>query len=386
LIDQAEVVIIGAGSTGTSIAFHLAKRGVQNIEILEKGAVASGATGMSSALIRLRYWNKTTARIAQKAWNIFREGFNDRFHGDSGFIETGMLSIVSGNLVKVLRQNSDVLREIGSDCRLVTRDEIREIDQRMYVDDIELGLWEPHSGYADPVLTTNSYMQAAKVLGVQLFEQTCVTGISTASGRIKSVSTDRGEIATGKVVNAAGIWGKKVGALAGVQLPIHPSRVQGALFQRPLDFGGSHPIVIDYLNDSYCRPFGQGVTLVSSDLEDPGERDPDNIDLGCDWEAVEKMAVSAKNRFPALQQAFYRSGFAYLYDNTPDMHAILDEVGVEGFYCAVGMSGHGFKESPIIGEMMADFIANGNKKGSDIEFFRYSRFEEGKLITSPFID
>jgi sarcosine oxidase subunit beta len=156
------------------------------------------------------------------------------------------------------------------------------------------------------------------------------------------------------------------------------------LFKRPPDFGGDHPVIGDVPNSVYCRPFGRGITLVGSYLLDPKSSDPDAFNMSVDWDEVEHMSQAMMKRFRGLDRAVFFSGFTYLYDITPDHHPILDEVGPDGFYCAVGFSGHGFKESPVIGEMMADLIVDGNKARSDINFFRFSRFDEGRPIPIGF--
>ncbi len=383
---KADVVIIGGGCTGTSIALHLARRKFGKIILVEKGGVASGQTGMSSAIIRLRYWNEVTARIALKAWKIFND-FPNRIGGQCGFRKSGVLWLVDKNNLESMSKNMELIRQVGGDASMITNNEILEIEPLLSLEGVEGAGWEPNSGYADPALTTDSYVRESSALGVELRQSTKVESIVTGGGHVKAVVTDSGTIDTNKVVNAAGFWSKGIGANLGINLPIIATRRHIGLFRRPEGYGNDGPVVSDFVTGNYYRPFGRAITRIGSSYDDRSAVEPDRIDTSVAWEAIESMAEAFSTRFPKLGIATYDRGFSYPYDTTPDHHPILDEIttsGIEGYYCACGFSGHGFKESPVVGEIMADYLANGTKKGSTIDFFRFSRFEEGKLIYSPF--
>jgi len=372
---------------GTSIALHLAKKKIGKIILLEKAEIASGQTGYSSAIIRLRYWNEVTARIAFRAWQVFRD-FRNQIGGECGFTPCGQLWLVDEKNVKNMEQNMRLVRQVGGDVRMVmSADEILSIEPLLSLDGVAGAAWEPNSGYADPALTTSSYVAAGKALGVEYRQSSKVESILHGGGRVKGVKLQNNRIIkTSKVVNAAGFWAKQIAKTVGVELPISMPKRHLGLFRRPNGLGEASPVISDFITESYYRPFGKGITKIGSPFMDNRPLDPDHIDTSVSWEAVEGMTRAFLMRFPKYKEARYESGYSYAYDYTPDHHPILDEIttsGVEGFYCAVGSSGHGFKESPITGPMMADLVADG-KKSADIEFFRFSRFEEGKLIYSPF--
>jgi sarcosine oxidase subunit beta len=389
LDNKSDVVIIGGGCIGASIALHLARGNkAGRIILIEKGSIASGSTSMSSAIIRIRYWNEVTAKIGLKAWRVFSDFENKIGSGSSGFKKCGVLWLIGEDQVKDMEQNVRLLQKIGAEAKMLYGKDILHIDPQLSLDGISAAAWEPNSGYAEPTLTTDSFIRAARQLGVEIQQFTRVQSIEVSSGHVMGVQTSNGFIESPKVVCATGIWSQEIFKTVGIEIPIKPTRVQLGLFRTPQGLRENPPIVSDFTSGEYYRPFGSDITKVGSSLVDNSVVDPNNIDISPSWEAIESMANAFSKRFPNLNGARYFSGYAYAYDNTPDHHPILDELKTSriegGLYCAVGFSGHGFKESPIVGEMMAELITDGKKLSDEINFFRFSRFEENKLIHSPF--
>ncbi len=381
----ADVVVIGGGCTGASIAFHLARRGVK-VALLEKNFLASGPTGRSSAIIRQHYSNEETARMARRSLSYF-QNWDDVVGGDAGFVQTGFLMGARAQDVAALKANVELQQSVGINTQVVPVENLKELEPRLYTEDIVAAAYEPDSGYADPVSTTTGFAQAARRLGAEIHQQAEVRSIRLEGDRVRGVVTDKFEIETPIVVNAAGAWGRRVARMVGIDIPLEPSRHEVATFRRPPEFGPRHMIYADFVNMGYMRPETGELTLVGS--IDPGDAahlaDPDHYDEGCNFETIVEFSERLARRYPIMEHGFSKGGWAGIYDITPDWNPILDRMpGVEGFYCAVGGSGHCFKLSPAIGELMAEFITEGRTTDVDISFFRFSRFAEGKPITGKY--
>src|SRR5688572_13126121 len=225
----ADVVIIGGGATGTSTAYHLAKRGVKNVVLLEKEFLASGPTGRSSACVRQHYSTPETCRLVLKALRFF-ERFEELTGGRSaGFVRTGYLLGVDDRLRKQMEASVRLQQSQGIDSRLISPEEARAIEPRLAIEDLTAACYEPEAGYADPSQTTQGFAGAAREMGLRVMEQTTVTAIRTTGDRVTAVETSRGTIETPKVVNAAGTWSHHVAKTLGIDVPITVCRHKIAL-------------------------------------------------------------------------------------------------------------------------------------------------------------
>jgi sarcosine oxidase subunit beta len=378
----ADVVIIGAGVTGASISFNLAKRGVTNVAVLDKGAVASGATGKSSACIRQHYSTEATARMVRRSIEVF-EHFADVVGGTASFVKTGYLMGVGERDREALKKVVAMQQRVGIKTKLISPEEIREIEKRVRVDDLVAGAWEPDSGYADPSDTTNSFIRRARELGVRLFQNVEVTGLKTTGGKISEVLTNRETFSAPIVINAAGVWGDRIGAMLGIEIPITVCRHQIRFIKRPESAAAQHPMFYDFIHQFYSRPEGKDLTLIGT--LDPAEINdrinPDDYADTVDFNETADVLGALCDRFPSFEAGHFHSGYSGPFDVTPDWHPILDEApGIRGFFLAVGFSGHGFKLAPAVGEMVADLVINGKQPDSDINVFRYSRFAEKQPV------
>ena len=387
MVETADVVIVGGGVTGCSIAYHLAQRGVRDVVVLEKGVVASGATGKSSACVRQHYSTAETCRMVLQSLHFF-ERFAEHTGGRSaGFVRAGYLLGVDDRLHDAMRRSVALQQSVGIDSRLIDPKEMRELEPRLYVDDFLAGCYEPDAGYADPVATAQGFAGAARDRGVRIREDTALVGIEVRDGRVAGVQTSRGQIATRAVVNAAGTWGDRVGRLVGIEIPIAVCRHKINLFARPPQAAAPHPLVYDFVHNIYTRPEAGGLTLVGPlESEVADVADPDRYNEGVTFEETADAMERAVRRFPVMESASLAKGYAGCFDVTPDWHPILDESPVPGFYVAVGFSGHGFKLSPAVGDMMARLVAEGSRPGDDVRAFRLSRFAEGKPIRGTYGD
>jgi sarcosine oxidase subunit beta len=384
----ADIVIIGGGVTGCSIAHHLVRRGVRDVTLVEKRFLASGATGKSSACVRQHYSTPETCRMVLHALRFF-EHFGELTGGrTASFTRVGYLLGVDDRLRVPMETSVALQRSMGIDSRLITPAEMREIEPRVRVDDFVAGCYEPEAGYADPSQTTQGFAAAAREGGATILEDTAVLGLSQSAGRVRGVETTRGEIQAPVVINAAGTWGDRIGRMAGVEIPITVCRHKISFFARPPGARDPHPLVYDFVKNIYTRPETGGLTLVGPlDPEELDDRaDPDRYNEGVTFEETAEAMERAMHRFPVMEHGEVARGYAGCFDVTPDWHPILDESPLAGFYLAVGFSGHGFKLSPAVGDMVARLVIDGKHAGDDVHAFRLSRFAEGKPIRGTYGD
>lgn len=381
MLHESEIIVIGGGCVGTSITYHLAKLGCKDVTLLERDHLAWGATGKSSAIVNMGVWNasKPLTQMLLESIRVFHN-FERQIGGRSGFNETGWIGVSGAAHEERVRRVSAFEKEIGGVTKIVSPSEVKEIAPGAFTDDLKVAVYEPQSGYADPVDTTNSIAASAEKLGAKILTGTKVTGFLQEGDRVTGVKTENGDVTAKKVIVAANVWALKLLAGLGVSLPITPTRKQVCLFKLTGETGKPRLIMDDFVNDLYMKPEGEQ-TLVG-EIETPGlPVDPDNFVDGVDFDTIPKLGKKLLHRYPAMDAAVSKGGYAGPYDVSPDGHPILDEIpGHEGLYCAVGFSGHGFRFSPCTGRLMAELVLDGKTKGVDIREFRLSRFAEGKPI------
>ena len=384
-METADIVVIGGGCTGTSTALQLARRRAGKILLLERATLAAGGTGRSSALVRQHYTHPALVAIALRALRIFQH-FSEEIGGTSDFRETSFLATVGPEDVAALHKNVAMQREIGVDTRVMSSDEIFELDPRINVEDIGAAAYEPESGYADPYSTTVSFAGAARDLGVEIRQNTRTTGLVAENGRITGVVTNQGAISAGTVVVAAGFHSRELLLPLGIDLPVTPVRHAITIFERPEDFGPSHCTIIDFVQRAYMRPEGANLTLVGSSdaYHRSDDTDPD-ADRSVDADTTVMFGERFMHRFSGIDDFNIRRGYTGVYDVTPDGQPMLGALPeIDGLYLAFGFSGHGFKLSPVIGQILAEAICDGESSVVDIGLFRASRFAENDLIESPY--
>ena len=379
--ETADVVIIGGGVMGCSILYHLAKQGVTRSLLLERDVLGSGSTGRSQAICRMHYSNPVTASMAWESLKVFTN-FGDVVGGSSGFVETGYLVIVEAVDRPGLERNVAMQQELGISTGLVTAQEVNDLAPMLEVGDTEGLAWEPQSGYADPYLVTTSYAARARELGAEIQLRTPALGIQVSGDRVRGVVTSQGTVETPVAVVAAGPWSREELGRVGIELPLDTVRHQVATLNRPVDQIPHHPTVGDIAQSFSFRPDGATMTLIGFGEE---EAEVETYDQGVDMTELSLTLGKLARRMPAMSDSYFRGGWSGLFTITPDWHPILDRVpGVEGLYCAVGFSGHGFKLSPMIGLTMSELIAGGRATSIDITPLRFSRFAEGNLLSSSY--
>ncbi len=375
MIRTADAVIIGAGVTGLSTAFHLARRGVRRIVVLERRFVGAGGTGRSVGIVRQLYPTVETTQMVRRSLEVFQR-FGEAVAGDAGYVRCGVLIGVAPAMRAHLEKTLALQRGLGVRAELLDPDEVARVEPRIAPAGLGAVLHEPDSGYGDPVAVAAGYAEAARRLGVAIEQGVEVTAIGREAGRVTGVTTARGDrIDSPVVLDAAGLWAPAVARLAGVELPIVIGRHPVFVIERDPGFGPAHLVYLDLAGGSYVRPETGGLTLTGSLTDDETQHPMDPERLGEETGLDEAIPVLARTSraLPALADARYRRGYAGAFDITPDWMPILDESPLAGFWIAAGMSGHGFKLSPAVGEMMAARMT-GAGPPVDPTPFRLDRF------------
>jgi sarcosine oxidase subunit beta len=383
--ETAEVIIIGAGVMGASLAFQLTRAGVKSVTVLDKTGLCGGMTAKSGALVRMHYTNEPEARMAFASLRYFQD-WKDIVGGECGFTQTGFIMTVSPDNADRLRKNVEMLQRVGVKTSVLTSEELRELQPFTQVDDLTVAAYEPESGYADPRATATAFMRQAQRQGATLREGVAVTAIRIGGGRVGGVDTSDGRFEAPVVVVMAGPWSDRLLRTVGIDFPLTPQRAQIAFYHRPPPLAKGHMVFIDGALGAYFRPHGEGLTLIGVGRWKPEPPpDPDYYSEANDPDFIPAAKAKAARRIPGLQQAEYAHGHAGIYDVSPDSRAILDRApGIEGLYLAAGFSGTGFKISPAVGACMAELITQGRATSVDISPFRFSRFHENQPIRGAY--
>jgi glycine/D-amino acid oxidase-like deaminating enzyme len=379
-MQSADVVIIGGGIVGSSIAYHLKSAGCRNVLVIEReSAQGKGSTGKSMGGVRAQF--STPVNIQMSLYSIpFYSSFNERLGHPCDYRPQGYLfCATSDKHMAYLRTNYEKQVALGlASARLLSGDEIRSMFPQLRADDIVGGSFCATDGFVDPYSAMIGFMTWAVDQGAILWKNTVVTGVDLDRNGVAGVATSRGPVATRYVVNCAGAWAREVAQFAGVDLPVEPLR-RMLVPSEPFDeFPHTAPMIIDMSNGFHFRPESRGFLLAWNDPDEtPGfktEFDP---------AFVEKILTRAADRVPCFADLPVnpKRAWAGLYEMTPDHHPILGEApGVPGFFLANGFSGHGVMHAPATGKILSDLILTGKTELIDASLLNLSRFAEDRMI------
>lgn len=385
-----DILVIGGGVIGTSIAYHLARRRAGKVVLLEKSFLAAGSSGKSGAIIRQHYSNRLTALMARLSLRVF-EHFEDVVGGPPVFTHTGMVLIVNERDRQGLDVNLAMQRELGIDVRLLSKEALGEVDPQAQLAEGELASFETEAGFVESVQVVASYAEAARREGAEIREGVEVRDLIVEGSKISGAETSAGRWSSPVVVLATGPWAAQLAGRAGLKLPVQASRTQVALFRKPPGmkhgFGRPGPVYGDFVRGIYFKPTPGDLlhagSIKGEEINSPVDPDRYNETADADWVPLIRQGVA--ERYPVMRRCYGRGGFGALYGITPDWHPILDRwPGVEGAYCAVGFSGHGFKMSPIVGQLMSEMIVDGQARTLDISPLRLGRFADNDLVKTPY--
>jgi len=373
---RTEVVVVGGGCIGASVAFHLAGRGL-GVVLVDKGHIASGATGHSGALVRQHYEARLGIRLARESL-----GFFQRFAAETGFScdfrTTGFLSGARTRDVPAFDALLGLMQQEGVRAVRLTPGEATSAEPSLDASDYEALVYDPDAGYADPIATATGFARAAERRGATVLEGRPVRSIVTKHKDVTGVRLPgAGLIETERVVLAAGNWTAALARPLGVRLPIRFVRGDVAILRRPIGFGPPPKIHFDFYGNTYSRPDADKDTLAGYMDTSPRKTIARHelADDSVPARTVRDLRSRLSKRFPSMERSQPRGGWSGVYDVTPDAYPIVDAAGPRGLFVAAGLSGHGFKLSPALGRLLAEYVAT-DRTPEGIAPLRASRFQE----------
>jgi len=376
----AQVVIIGAGVIGASIAYHLALRGCSDVLILEKEeAEVSGSTARSAAGVRHQFSSATNILLSRYSIERLR-AFDQEVGGHAELHQIGYLFLVNDEPTWAQYQRNVALqRQLGVRVELLTPEEAARFVPGMRRDDLLGATFGPDDGYCDPYGIALGYLRAAQAMGVRLQRASPVTAFAHADGVIRGVETTQGSVSCETVVNSAGPAAGAVAALVGLDLPVLPYRRNIYMTTPFPQIPGPIPLTIDVASGFFMRKEGASILMGKSNSAEPS-----SYNQTVDWEWLDAVLDSGLHRFPILEQAGLAESqcWAGLYEITPDHNPILGRhPALSGYIDASGFSGHGIMHAPATGLLIAEEILDGRAHSINIDELRITRFAAGNAPT-----
>lgn len=379
-MQTADVVIVGGGVVGASVAYHLALQGCTNVVVLEAAdGPGQGSTGRATGGFRAQFGSEINVRLSLLAREKLLR-FAEETGVDPGFQQVGYLFLARRQAeLDVLLEAQAVQHAAGvSEARAVDADEARRINPAVEAE-IAGGTFCPTDGYIRPLEILRGYTEAARRLGVRFVYGAPCTGVAMEGDAIRAVRTRDGEIAAGAVVNAAGAWAARIGELAGVRIPVTPLRRQVAITQ-PTDLLPADMPMTIFADDGFHLRVRDGRVLFAWP-DAPQVADAYQAEVDDGW--VAQVTRFAHERVPRLRGAQVdRAGcWAGLYEMSPDHHVLLGAApGIANFYLANGNSGHGVMHSPAVGQLLSEIILHGAARSLDAHPLRPGRFDDGEPV------
>ncbi|WP_247045903.1 NAD(P)/FAD-dependent oxidoreductase [Arthrobacter rhizosphaerae] len=363
------VVILGGGIMGTSIAFHLAEAGVNNIVLVERHALGSGSSAKPLGGVRATFSDPGNIKLGQRSLEAY-ERFGEKFKTDIGLRQVGYLFLCRNEAELLQVANSThIQNRLGGSSRMVSPYQAHQINP--FIDPLALiaASYSPRDGFAQPSKVVRAYAEAAQQLGVTICQDTEVLDIDASGGEIRALYTNRGSIRTSTVICAAGAWSTRLGAMAGVHLPIEPVRRQIGMTPQGAKPFPSVPFTLDLSTTLYFHNYLNGMLLgISNQDQEPG------FCREFDYQWLPAFNAAAEVVAPSLANRELEVGWAGLYENTPDHNAMIGSSDtVHGFMYATGFSGHGFLQGPAVGELIRDMYL-GRQSFMDPTHFSAARF------------
>jgi sarcosine oxidase subunit beta len=383
--ETADIVIVGGGVIGTSIAFFLAQRRPGRIIVLERDTLGSGSTGRSVASIDLFALQPAAVELEARSHRIFAH-FSELTGGVCGLVTTGFALLAGSETADGLPKAVAMMEAAGVETQLLSPALFGELDPGADVSDLAAVAYVPAGGYGDPMLTTNAFAAAARKFGVTIEQGRSVVGLSLNGEVVTGVETSAGPIAAPVVVCAAGPWtGRLLRQLGLDDLGLTPIRHPAVALHNLANEGGPRLSLLDLPHRIYARPESGGLTLAGSidpvagydfaEPEDAFGRVPPDYTL---W-TMERLV----QRYPALETSELRPGWSGPMALSPDWQPLLGaHPELSGLYCAAGFSGQGFKISPAVGDLMAGLVTGEAEAAELLTPFRPTRFAEGQPLAA----
>ena len=365
----AQVVIVGGGVIGLSAAYHLARAGVRDVVLLEQGALGSGSTCKAAGGVRAQFSDEVNIELGLRSLRTF-EGFEEQFGQQIDLHQVGYLILLDDpSDVAAFEASAALQRAAGIDSHVIDVAEAKRLSPVIDTDGLLAAAWTPRDGHCTPEAVVAGYATAARRAGARIVTGCRVTGIDVDGDEITGVRTSEGDIATDAVICAAGAWSKQIGAHAGVDLPVEPLRRQILITEAMPGLDPRTPFTIDFATSFYFHGEGPGLLLGMSDPDESVGFAQSRSDA---W--LPRLGEVIERRAPAIAEVGIASGWAGLYEVTPDHNALIGEAEqVSRFLYATGFSGHGFLMGPAVGEVVRDLYL-GRTPCVDVSGFTAERF------------
>jgi sarcosine oxidase subunit beta len=373
LPERADVVIVGGGVMGASTAFHLAEAGV-SVVLVERSDLASGSTVKAAGGVRANFSDELNIALGLRSLDAF-EAFAERPGQDIDLHQPGYLFVLTRpEDVELFEASVALQNSMGVESRMLTPEEAKELSPYLNTDDVLAAAYSPRDGHCSPESVVLGYAAGARRHGACVVTQTAVTGISVVDGEITSVETTDGSISTSTVIDCAGAWSPEIARMVGLDLPVTPWKREILVTEPMPGVPDDLAFTIDYATSFYYHREGAGLLMGFSD-----QNNPQGFDFSRSESFLEGLAELAMHRAPDVLEAGVRTGWAGLYEVTPDHNALLGEWGgVSRFLYATGFSGHGFLQGPAVGEILRDLYLR-RQPFIDVSPLRVERFEQGEL-------
>ena len=384
-----DVIVIGAGVIGTSIAYHLVAFGARNVVVLDRGLVGSGTSSQSSGILRTHYSVPENVELARRSWQVFDSfaAYLDDDEASAGLVKCGyLIAAPEGPKLAPLRDALAAQQAQGIAVQLLSAQEAALRLPICRFDDAALIGFEPEAGFADAYLVATGFARAARRRGVRIVEGVEVERLVLEGGRVVGVDTSRGRLAGATVVSAQNIWARDIERWTGIETPVRAERHGVLALAGPEPYTFAMPVYKDLGSPGmlYCRSYGGAQMLVSEGGAGETLAVPDNEQGEIPVDDVLRVGAQVAERFPSFVDAGLASSWTGVYDVTPDWNPVLGRLpDVAGLVVAFGFSGHGFKLSPAVGRVLAQEVLG---LPTDVSLVPYGleRFRSGRLLTGRY--
>lgn len=388
-MESYDIIVIGAGVIGTSVAYHLAQQGAKRVLVLDRSQIGAGTTSQSSGILRTHYSVIENVELAQKSWSVFNNF--PEYLGDedaaSGLVKCGyLIAAPEGPKLEPLRASLNAQVDKGIALKFIDKEEARSLLPICRFDDAALMGFEPEAGFADAYLVATSFARTARKLGVKIMEGVEVEQLLLDGGKVSGVQTSKGRFMAETVISTQNIWSKDIERWTGVPTPVVAERHAVLALEGPEAYTFSMPVYKDLGSSGmlYCRSYGGNQMLVSEGIvgEKLPEADNEQGDISMDY--IVEVGAQVAERFPSYETAGLASSWTGVYDVTPDWNPVLGRLpDVPGLIVGYGFSGHGFKLSPGVGRVLAQCALN---LPTDVSLTPYAheRFRTGQLLSGKY--
>jgi sarcosine oxidase subunit beta len=375
---KAEIIIIGGGVVGASVAYHLTERGAKDVLILEREAEqGKGSTGKATGGVRAQFETEINIKMSLYSLDFFKN-----WDFDSGYEPRGYLFFATNeNQFEYLKRNVEKQKSFGvKGVEIIDTQTVGEIVEGLNCEDIHGGTFGANDGFINPLAVMEGFTRKAIENGARIEFETQVFSIETRNGEVSAVETNRGRIECEKVVLCSGAWAQSLANTAGIDLPVEPQKRQIVWAKSRKPFQANLPMVIDLGSGFHFRPAKDSLNEILFAYPDREEKS--SHDTNFDESFIEKVYQRARHRAAFLfeTEVVLEKCRAGLYENTPDHHAILGGCEIEGLYFANGFSGHGVMHSPATGRALSEIILDGEARFLDVSCLRLERFAKGEML------